>query len=165
MLVHVRQWHPLTVAVGVLTIAAIWGLRRTRVGSLGLVLAVALGSLLAFALNTARAGSVNVLDHIVAVPNGLPAPVLPDVGVIGYLLLPALALSLVGLVQGAGVSAATRRRTANRPTRLATSWVRAWATCSRECFAVCRSAGRWGPPHWPWRLVPEPGWRSSSPGP
>lgn len=107
VLVHVRHWHPLTVAVGVLTIVAILVLRRTRVGSLGLVLAVVLGSLLAFICNTVRAGSVDVLDHIVAVPNGLPTPVLPDVGVIGYLLLPALSLSLVGLVQGAGVSAAT----------------------------------------------------------
>ena len=46
-----------------------------------------------------------LLNDIVDVPNGLPAPVLPNIDDVVFLLIPAFSLAFVGLVQGAAVSA------------------------------------------------------------
>ena len=93
-----------TISVGVLTVALILVLQRTRLGSLGLVVAIVAGS--------AMAGIFNGLGHdialvrdIASVPNGLPFVKLPVLRDIPALLLPAMSLAFVGLVQGAGVSA------------------------------------------------------------
>ena len=104
-LVHVRQFHPATVVVALLTLALIIVLTRTRLRSLGLVVAVASGSLLAWAFNTYLDARVAVVGDIAAIPNGLPAPVLPSLDDIGFLAIPALSLACVGLIQGAAVAA------------------------------------------------------------
>ena len=104
-LVHVRQFHPATVGVALLTLALIIVLTRTRLRSLGLVVAVASGSLLAWAFNTYLDARVAVVGDIAAIPNGLPAPVLPSLDDIGFLAIPALSLACVGLIQGAAVAA------------------------------------------------------------
>lgn len=104
VLIHLPQWDLQTVVVGIVTIALITWLQATRLKSLGLVLAVVLGSALAYALNTWAGGNISVLSSIVDVPSGLPAPVLPDLDYVAYLALPAVSLAFVGLVQGAGVS-------------------------------------------------------------
>jgi len=93
-----------TLVVGVTTVVLIVGLQRTKLGPLGLVVAVFAGS--------AVAGIFALFDHDIArvsdiadVPRSLPfitAPVLRDVPV---LIIPAFSLAFVGLVQGAGVSA------------------------------------------------------------
>ena len=76
-------------------------LERTPLGSLGLVVAVVATSALVSALGWHVA---TVQD--LGVPLGsLPGPMLPDVGLVPELLVPALSLALVGLVQGAGISA------------------------------------------------------------
>ena len=105
LILHVSQWSIPAVVVGAITVLAIVVLQPTRVGSLSLVVAVVLGSIGAWLLNLWVAGPVVVLDDIVDVPRGLPAPVLPSLDDIAYLAIPAVSLAFVGLVQGAGVSA------------------------------------------------------------
>ena len=93
-----------TTIVGALTIALIVWLQRTRLGALGLVVAIVAGSLLA-ALFNALDGDVPQVRDIANVPSGLPLITMPVLRDIPALLLPAVSLAFVGLVQGAGVSA------------------------------------------------------------
>lgn len=105
LLANLPKWSYATLFVGLLTIAIIVLLSRTPVGSLGLVVAVAVTSALAALLNFAFAQPVAVIGDLVTVPDGLPLPVPPSWADIPYLLIPALSLALVCIVQGAGVSA------------------------------------------------------------
>lgn len=100
--------HPASLVVGVVTIALVVWLSRTRLGALGMVVAVAVGSALA-AVSGRLGQPVELLGDLVAVPSALPGPVLPSVADAPALLLPALSLAFVGAVQGAGVSAAVSR--------------------------------------------------------
>ncbi len=93
-----------TLTVGVVTIGLIVGLQRTRLGALGLVVAVVAGSALAGVLRATDRPIADVGD-IADVPSGLPGITAPVLGDIPSLLLPAVSLAFVGLVQGAGVSA------------------------------------------------------------
>lgn len=90
--------------VGIVTIALILILQQTKLGGLGLVVAIAIGSALAAAF-THFGANIQVLGDVADVPNALPLPVLPSLDGIFELLVPAIALASVGLVQGAGVSA------------------------------------------------------------
>lgn len=103
LLVHPWRIDPATIAVGLTTIALILLLGRTRLGSMGLVVAVVVGSALAAVL-VAAGNPVLLVEDIADVPTSLPTPVLPDLGETLHLLLPALSLAFVGLVQGAAVS-------------------------------------------------------------
>lgn len=47
---------------------------------------------------------VAIVDDIAVIPDRLPRPQLPSLGLVGVLLIPALALAFVGLVQGAAIS-------------------------------------------------------------
>lgn len=119
VLVHVGQWSIPSLVVGVISVLVIVVLLPTRVGSMGLVVAVVVGSGCAVLLNLWVPSSVALLRDIVEVPNGLPAPVLPRIADVPALLIPALSLTFIGLVQGAAVSAGIptadgRRADANR---------------------------------------------------
>lgn len=102
---HIGQWSLASVVVGTIAILVIVVLLPTRVGSMGLVVAVVLGSVCAVVLNLWVPDPVVLLRDIVEVPRGLPAPVLPSFADMPALLLPALSLTFIGLVQGAAVSA------------------------------------------------------------
>jgi SulP family sulfate permease len=101
-LLHPGQLHLQTLAVGATTIALILLLERTRLGALGLVLAVVATSVGAAILGWADVATLNDLG---VVPRSLPLPHLPLFRLVPSLLLPALSLTFVGLVQGAGISA------------------------------------------------------------
>ncbi len=96
-------------AIGMITIGLVVALARTRLGSLGMVVAVAAGSALA-ALFALLGHPVQLMQDLVDVPRSLPGPVLPDLGEALVLLLPAVSLAFVGAVQGAAVSASVARR-------------------------------------------------------
>jgi SulP family sulfate permease len=100
-LTHPVAWDLPTVGVGALTIALILLLERTRLGALGLVVAVVLTSAATELLGW---DSVAQLSDIAEVPRSLPTPVLPVWSAIPALLLPAVSLAFVGLVQGAAIS-------------------------------------------------------------
>ena len=100
LLLNLGQSHFPTIAIGVITIVLIVLLERTRLGPLGMVVAVIIGSVAALPL-----AGVAVLNDIADIPNSLPLPVLPDLRLVPALVIPALSLAFVGLVQGAGISA------------------------------------------------------------
>ncbi|GII99258.1 SulP family sulfate permease [Sediminihabitans luteus] len=101
-ILHVGSWSLSALGVGLSTIVLIVLLEKTRLGALGMVVAVILGSLLAIPFD-----AVPVLADIATVPAGLPGITLPDLSLVGSLLVPAASLAFVGLVQGAAISAST----------------------------------------------------------
>lgn len=106
LLLHPWRVDLMTLLVGVVTLVLIVGLQRTRLGALGLVVAMAVGSFLAVLLGSLADADVAVVGDIAAVPRSLPLPALPSLGDVAYLALPAVSLAFIGLVQGAAVSAA-----------------------------------------------------------
>lgn len=101
LLLNLGQAHWRSVAIGLATIALIVILERTRLGPLGMVVAIVATS----AAVPILGWDVEQLLDITAVPGALPLPVLPDLRLIPVLIIPAVALAFVGLVQGAGISA------------------------------------------------------------
>lgn len=104
LLVHPGRVDLPSLAVGLATIALILSLQRTRLGPLGLVVAVLAGSAIA-ALFGALDREVALVSDVASVPSALPIPRLPLLSEVPVMLLPAASLAFVGLVQGAGVSA------------------------------------------------------------
>ena len=101
-LIHPGQLHLQSLAVGAATIALILLLERTRLGPLGLVLAVIVTS-----AGVAVLGwhGVAIVDDLSAIPRSLPLPQAPMFRLVPALVIPALSLAFVGLIQGAGISA------------------------------------------------------------
>ncbi len=93
-----------TLTVGTVTVVLIVVLQRTRLGPLGLVVAVVVGSVVA-AIFSSFDREIQLVRDIADVPRSLPLPELPVLADIPALLIPSLSLAFVGLVQGAGVSA------------------------------------------------------------
>ena len=72
---------------------------------MSMVVAVMAGSGLAALLNfSAWESTVALLGDVAQVPNSLPALALPSLDLIPVLIVPSLALALVGLVQGSAIS-------------------------------------------------------------
>lgn len=91
-----------TMAIGTTTIALIIALERTRLGSLGMVVAIVVTSAAAAVLGL---DSVQQLGDVADIPNALPRPAWPDLTQVTALLIPAFSLAFVGLVQGASITA------------------------------------------------------------
>ncbi len=90
-----------TITIGIATILMIVVLERTRLGSLGMVVAV-----VATSATVAIVGwDVAQLRDITDVPRGLPLPSLPLLSAVPGLIIPAISLAFVGLVQGAAITA------------------------------------------------------------
>ncbi len=100
--VHPGQLHPQSLVVGVLTVALMLLLERTKLGPLGLVLAVIVTS-----AGVAVVGwhGVATVSNLGAVPRSLPLPQAPMLRLVPSLVIPALSLAFVGLIQGAAISA------------------------------------------------------------
>lgn len=106
LLFHIGSWSLPSLVVGAITVLSIVTLQRTRLGSLGLVAAIVVGSVAAVLLNLWVPQPVLVLRDLVSVPSALPAPVLPSLGDLAFVAIPAVSLAFVAMVQGAAVSAA-----------------------------------------------------------
>ena len=100
-LTHLRQVDAKTLAIGLLTILLIVQLGRTRLKSLGIVVAMFGASALVWLLSW---DAVALVGKIAAIPDKLPLPTWPLFSAIPALLVPAASLAFVGLVQGAGIS-------------------------------------------------------------
>ena len=98
---NLGQAHWASMAVGAATIGLIIVFERTRLGPLGMVVAIVLTSAVVPLLGM----EIALLRDITEIPRSLPLPVLPDFGLMFQLMVPAAALAFVGLVQGAGISA------------------------------------------------------------
>ena len=101
LLLNLDQMHLPTLAVGVLTIVLILTLEKTRLGPLGLVVAMIATSLLVVLVG---ADGVRQLADIATIPESLPRPTLPPLYTFFPLIVPSISLAFVGLVQGAAVS-------------------------------------------------------------
>ncbi len=99
-LLHLGSWGWHAVLVGAATIVLILLLERTRLGALGLVVAIVVTSAVASLLSL----DVVPLNSITEIPGSLPSPSLPSLSLIATLAIPAVSLAFVGLVQGAAIS-------------------------------------------------------------
>ncbi len=93
-----------TLAIGLLTIALIYVLSRTRLAKFALILALVLASGVALLFNQLLGAEIRLVGDIADVPGMLPSLALPSVKYIVPLMLPAITIGIIGLVQGAGVS-------------------------------------------------------------
>jgi len=93
-----------TLAIGLLTIGLIYGLGSTRLSKFSLIVALLLASGTALLMNQFFATNIKLVRDIADVPRALPGLVLPDLTLISRLIVPTIAIGIIGLVQGAGVS-------------------------------------------------------------
>ena len=93
-----------TLGIGLLTILLVYGLGRTRYAKFSLVIALLAASGIAILLNNFFQTNIALVGDIADVPRSLPSLVLPDLTLIPALIGPAIAIAIIGLVQGAGVS-------------------------------------------------------------
>jgi SulP family sulfate permease len=93
-----------TLAIGLLTILLVYWLGSTRLSKFSLILALLLASGTALLLNQVFAADIKLVKDIADVPRALPKLMLPDLTLISKLIVPAIAIGIIGLVQGAGVS-------------------------------------------------------------
>jgi len=101
LLLHPTQVDPQTLAIGVLTVVIILALNGTRLSNFSMLFAMVLASAAVLLVGW---DSVQTVGDIADIPSSLPLPQLPDLSLAPILLLPALSLTIVALVQGAGVS-------------------------------------------------------------
>ena len=100
-LVSPAQLDLQTLVIGIATIGLILLFERTRLGALGLVVAVVITSAGALLLGW----QVATLNDLGVVASSLPRPEAPLLGLVPVLLVPAASLAFVGLVQGASITA------------------------------------------------------------
>jgi SulP family sulfate permease len=89
-----------SLAIGLLTIALIVVLDRTRIRSFSMVIAIMVGSAAAYLLDLT---SVQTVGDISEIPRSIPTPRLPELSLVPKLFGSACAVAIIGLVQGAGV--------------------------------------------------------------
>ena len=102
----VLNWESIQLAsfaVGLLSIVLIYSLGATRF-KFSLIIALMLASGAALLLNEVLGIQIKQVGDIAEVTRSLPMPVLPDLTLLGQLIIPAISIGIIGLVQGAGVS-------------------------------------------------------------
>jgi SulP family sulfate permease len=104
LLLHRYAIVPQTLVVGFTTIALILLFERSRfsiVRNMALFLAMAVASALPWIMSWSM---VETVQSVADIPQSLPVFTLPDLSLVTSLLVPAMALGLLGLVQGASVA-------------------------------------------------------------
>jgi SulP family sulfate permease len=104
LLLNERSIQLATLSVGLITIALIYLLRPTRFSKFSLLLALLVASAIAILLNRLLAANIKLVGDITEVPSSLPRMFLPDPMLMVKLIIPAIAIGIIRLVQGAGVS-------------------------------------------------------------
>ncbi len=99
---HVGEWDFVTLAVGLVTVALILVLTRTRLKNFAMLIALVVATAGVFFLGI----DVPLVKSVSEIPSGLPMPKLPDLALVPGLVVPALSVALIGLVQGGGISKA-----------------------------------------------------------
>jgi len=100
--IHVRAMHPPTIGVAAFTLVLAILLPRTRLGSLGRLIAVVAPSAL---VASGRLAGVQMVGNLGDIPGTLPTPEAPSLIRFAPLVLTgALSVALVVLVQGVGVA-------------------------------------------------------------
>lgn len=93
-----------TLLIGLATVALIFAFQRMSVRKFALILALAAATVMAYVLDRVLGGgTATLVGDVASIPRSLPRPHLPDFAYLPELLLPAFAIAVIGLVQGAGV--------------------------------------------------------------
>lgn len=107
LILHAGEIQPDALAVGILTIVLIIAFRRVpQLRSVALLLPLIIATLIVGVAFPA----VALVGDITAIPAGLPVPTIPDIALAPGLLVPALALAIIGLVTAVGVTETTPER-------------------------------------------------------
>jgi SulP family sulfate permease len=101
LLLHPGEIDVPTLLTGLVTIGIIVLLARTRLRNYSLAIAMLLASVGVLVLGLDSVGLVGDTYEISA---GFPTPALPSLPMVGSLLMPAIAVGLLGLIQAAGIS-------------------------------------------------------------
>jgi len=111
-IINWKEIDPATLFVGMITIAIIILLSKTRFERYSFAIALIITTLMTL---FPPFESVTVVGDSTEIPRGLPLPNLPQLSLIPKLLLPALTISIIALVQGAGVSQSKPNPDGNYP--------------------------------------------------
>lgn len=112
LLRHLNQIDLPTLAIGTLTLVIVVIMERTRLRSFSMLAAIIFASVL---VQVFRLDSIAIVGDISDIPRSLPLPILPDLSLIPGLIAPAIAVGIIGLVQGAGVSKSVPNPDGNLP--------------------------------------------------
>lgn len=112
LLRHLKQIDPQTTVIGLLTILIILAVNRTRLSNFSMLIGMIGGSLLLLLLGWA---SVQQVNDVATIPTSLPMPKLPDPGQWPMLIVDAIAIAVIIMVQGSGVSKAYPNPDGNYP--------------------------------------------------
>jgi sulfate permease, SulP family len=111
-LLHLDQISLQTTAIGVLTVAVILLMDRTRLRNFSMLIGMVIGSLAVIVLGWT---TVQQVSDVATIPTSLPLPQLPNFALMPALLMDAIALAIIALIQGAGVSKAYPNPDGNYP--------------------------------------------------
>ncbi len=100
-LIHPGEWDMPSLITGLVTVALILLLNRTRLRNFSVAIAMILASVAVVVLGIS---SVELVGDTNQISGSIPTPVLPDLSMIPGLALSAVALALLGLIQASGVS-------------------------------------------------------------
>lgn len=100
LLLHLNQVDVPTTLLGLGAIALILLLARTPLKQFNLVLALIILTVVVYLWQPA---SIQLVKDVAPVPRSLPAPVFPQLSLMPQMITGAIAVALVGLIQGAGV--------------------------------------------------------------
>ncbi len=101
---HIGDINPRSLAIGFLTIGLVITFRRApHLRAAALLLPIIITTLLVQTTNL----DIALVGDISAVPAGLPTPTIPDLALAPRLIVPALALAILGLVMTVGITEKT----------------------------------------------------------
>jgi SulP family sulfate permease len=112
LLRNLDQIDPQTTVIGLLTILIIIAVNKTRLSNFSMLIGMVGGSLLLILLDWT---SVQQVNDVATIPTSLPMPKLPDPSQWPILIVDAMAIAVIVMVQGAGVSKAYPNPDGNYP--------------------------------------------------
>jgi SulP family sulfate permease len=98
--VRYREWNVRALGVGVLTVALVLAFERTRLKKLAMLLALLI---VTGAVNLFSIEGVEMVGASISIPRALPKVFMFELAHFPGLLISALAIGIIGLVQGAGI--------------------------------------------------------------
>ena len=101
ILTHPGRWNLPSVAIGLATMALVLLFARTRLKNFAVALGMIIGTAAVLVLSLT---SVELVGDSSQIAGSFPRPVLPEISLIPSLALSAIALGLIALIQGSGVS-------------------------------------------------------------
>lgn len=140
LVANAGQVQGMPLVVGLVAIGLAMYLPRTRLGNLGTLVAIAVPSVAVLLLQWE---CVEVVQDVGTIPRGLPTPFVPtftDPALLVELVTAALAIAVIILVQGAGVSQTVPNPDGSRSSASGDFVAQGVANLASGLFRGCRSA-------------------------